>query len=57
MSTRLNLDGRLERVLAIRHSVWDNNIQGIPGPIYKWVRINAATEQSLFLQVNAEAAL
>ena len=34
-------------------SVWDNNIQTIPGPIYKWVRINAATEQSLFLQVNA----
>jgi hypothetical protein len=33
-------------------SVWDNNIQGIPGPIFKWVRINAATEQSLFLQVN-----
>jgi hypothetical protein len=34
------------------YSVWDNNIQGIPGPIYKWVRINAATEQSLFLHVN-----
>src|SRR5271170_1189661 len=34
-------------------SVWDNNVQGIPGPIFKWVRINAATEQSLFLQVNA----
>jgi hypothetical protein len=34
------------------YSVWDNNIQGIPGPIFKWVRINAATEQSLFLQVN-----
>lgn len=35
------------------YSVWDNDIQGIPGPIFKWVRINAATEQSLFLQVNA----
>jgi hypothetical protein len=34
-------------------SVWDNNIQGIPGPIFKWVRINAATEHTLFLQVNA----
>jgi hypothetical protein len=34
------------------NSLWDNNIQGIPGPIYKWVRINAATEQSLFLHVN-----
>src|SRR5579864_121844 len=34
------------------YSVWDNNIQGMPGPIYKWVRINAATEQSLFLHVN-----
>jgi hypothetical protein len=36
-------------------SVWDNNIQGIPGPIYKWVRINAATEQSLFLHVNGNS--
>jgi|SRR5277367_748406 len=35
------------------HSVWDNDIQGIPGPIFKWVRINAATEQSLFIQVNS----
>lgn len=33
-------------------SVWDNNARGIPGPVYKWVRINAATEQSLFLDVN-----
>lgn len=38
------------------NSVWDNNIQGIPGPIFKWVRINAATEQSLFLQVNASGS-
>ena len=38
------------------YSVWDSNIQGIPGPIYKWVRINAATEQSLFLQVNANGS-
>ena len=38
------------------YSVWDNNIQGIPGPIFKWVRINAATEQSLFLQVNASGS-
>jgi hypothetical protein len=38
------------------NSVWDNNIQDIPGPIFKWVRINAATEQSLFLQVNASGA-
>ncbi|HYL61526.1 MAG TPA: hypothetical protein VE077_02815 [Candidatus Methylomirabilis sp.] len=35
-------------------SVWDNNAQGIPGPVYKWVRINAATEQSLFLDVDAD---
>jgi len=38
------------------HSIWDNNIQGIPGPMFKWVRINAATEQSLFLQVNASGS-
>jgi Tfp pilus assembly protein PilX len=37
-------------------SVWDNNIQGIPGPIFKWVRINAASEQSLFLQVNSSGS-
>jgi len=38
------------------NSVWDNNIQSIPGPIYKWVRINAATEQSLFLHVNGTSS-
>ena len=38
------------------NSVWDNNIQDIPGPIFKWVRINAATEKSLFLQVNASGS-
>jgi hypothetical protein len=35
-------------------SVWDNNIQGFPGPIYKWVRITAATEQSLYLDVDSD---
>lgn len=34
------------------YSVWDNNIQGNPGPLYKWVRINAATEASLYIDVN-----
>jgi hypothetical protein len=34
-------------------SVWNNNAQGIPGPVYKWVRITAATEQSLGLNVNS----
>jgi hypothetical protein len=38
------------------NSVWYNNPLGIPGPIFKWVRINAATEQSLFLQVNASGS-
>jgi hypothetical protein len=38
------------------NSVWDNNIQGMPGPIYKWVRVNAATEQSLFLHVNGTSS-
>jgi hypothetical protein len=33
-------------------SVWDNNVQGIPGPTFKWVRINAVTEQSLYLDIN-----
>jgi hypothetical protein len=36
-----------------RYSVWDNNSLSVPGPIFKWVRINAASEQSLFLQVNS----
>jgi len=35
------------------NSVWNNNAQGIPGPVFKWVRINAATEQSLFLDVDS----
>jgi hypothetical protein len=35
------------------YSIWDNNSLTVPGPIFKWVRINAATEQSLFLQVNS----
>lgn len=34
------------------NSVWDNDIQNIPGPLYKWVRINAATEASLYIDVN-----
>jgi hypothetical protein len=34
------------------NSVWDNNAQGIPGPVYKWVRINAATEAALHIDVN-----
>jgi hypothetical protein len=39
------------------NSVWDYSISpSIPGPMYKWVRINAATEQSLFLQVNASGS-
>lgn len=33
-------------------SVWNNSPGGIPGPIYKWVRINAATEQSLYLDLD-----
>jgi len=39
------------------NSVWDySNSPTYPGPMYKWVRINAATEQSLFLQVNASGS-
>lgn len=38
------------------YSVWDNNVQGIPGPVFKWVRVNAATEQSLFLQVSSSGS-
>jgi hypothetical protein len=36
-------------------SLWDNNIQNIPGPIYKWVRINAVTDQSLFIEIDNTA--
>lgn len=36
------------------NSLWDNNSQNIPGPIFKWVRITAATEQSLYLDVDAD---
>jgi hypothetical protein len=39
------------------YSVWDyTNSPSIPGPSFKWVRINAATEHSLFLQVNASGS-
>jgi hypothetical protein len=38
-------------------SVWDNNAKGIPGPTYKWVRITAATEQSLNLDVDSNGTL
>jgi hypothetical protein len=34
------------------NSVWNNNSLSIPGPLYKWVRINAATEASLYIDVN-----
>jgi len=37
-------------------SVWDNNAQGIPGPAFKWVRINAVTESSLYLDVNGNGS-
>ncbi|HJX95358.1 MAG TPA: pilus assembly PilX N-terminal domain-containing protein, partial [Candidatus Acidoferrum sp.] len=36
-------------------SLWDNNVQSIPGPIYKWVRINAVTDQSLFIEIDNTA--
>ncbi|MHB8499982.1 MAG: pilus assembly PilX family protein [Candidatus Acidiferrales bacterium] len=34
------------------YSVWDNNVQGIPGPLFKWVRINAVTDTSLHTEIN-----
>ncbi|HXL21234.1 MAG TPA: pilus assembly PilX N-terminal domain-containing protein [Candidatus Dormibacteraeota bacterium] len=34
-------------------SISGNNAAGIPGPLYKWVRINAVTETSLNLQVSS----
>jgi hypothetical protein len=36
------------------YSVWDYTISpNLPGPMYKWVRITAATEQSLYLDVDS----
>ncbi|MGB7282813.1 MAG: hypothetical protein WBE13_11160 [Candidatus Acidiferrum sp.] len=35
-------------------SVWNNNAQSMPGPLFKWVRINAVTEASLYLDVNTD---
>ena len=35
-------------------SVWDNNARGIPGPAFKWVRINAVTETSLYTDVDQD---
>ena len=37
------------------NSVWANSaVAGMPGPLYKWVRITAATEQSLNIDVNQD---
>jgi hypothetical protein len=36
-------------------SISGNNTQGIPGPFYKWVRINAVTEWSLKIDVNQDS--
>ena len=38
-------------------SISGNNLAGIPGPLYKWVRINAVTEKSLKLDVNNDGVL
>lgn len=38
-------------------SVSGNNAQGIPGPFFKWVRINAATEQSIQTDVDQDSSL
>jgi hypothetical protein len=41
---------------TIQHvnSFWNNNAQGYPGPLYKWVRINAVTEQAIYMDVNSD---
>jgi hypothetical protein len=37
------------------YSVWDYSLSpSLPGPMYKWVRITAATEQSLYLDVDSD---
>jgi hypothetical protein len=37
------------------YSVWDYSTSpSLPGPTYKWVRITAATEQSLYLDVDSD---
>jgi Tfp pilus assembly protein PilX len=37
------------------YSVWDYTLSpSLPGPMYKWVRITAATEQSLYLDVDSD---
>lgn len=39
-------------------SVWDyTKSPSIPGPIYKWVRITAATEQSLYVDVDSDGTI
>jgi len=37
-------------------SVSGTNADGIPGPVFKWVRINAVTEASLHVDVNKDTA-
>jgi hypothetical protein len=42
-------------VVQTINSVWANSaVAGMPGPMYKWVRITPATEQSLNIDVNSD---
>ena len=42
-------------VVQTTNSVWANSaVAGMPGPMYKWVRITPATEQSLNIDVNRD---
>lgn len=37
------------------YSVWDfSGSMGVPGPLFKWVRINSVTEASLYLDINSD---
>lgn len=41
------------------NSVWNNGAMGagLTGPMFKWVRINAVTEKSIYLDVNSDDTL
>ena len=57
LQTEFGVPASNATVLPTVNSVWDNDVQGIPGPAYKWVRINAVTETSIFTDVDWSGSL
>lgn len=57
LQTEFGVPASNATVLPAVNSVWNSNAQGIPGPAYKWVRINAVTETSIFTDVDSSGSM